>query len=163
MGSLRDELLKAKIITKKQAKKAKLKDRLEKKKLSLDEIEVTKRRKQEEFERSRLETAEINRKQAKKDKTNQSEKERVSRLRNIILNAEIFKDVHGPRRFYFIASDSKIPCKEISVGISKDLEQGNAAIVETPGETREVFRIITREGAMKLQQEGNEFIRFFNR
>jgi len=98
---------------------------------------------------------------AEQKKRETEEKEIIHRLKDILLNAEI-SDA-GPRTFYFVTRENRISCLNISVSLAQKLQKGQAAIVETPGEPREIFRVVSRDGVLKLQGDGNDCIRFFNR
>ncbi len=162
MGSLRDELLKAKLVTEKQAKKAKKEQHLERKRIGSSAVIAQEQEQRVNFQAHIEQKAEEDRIIMVQRQKEMQEKSRSARLRDIILNAQVKTGISGSYRFYFVSRDQRIPYMDISNQLAEDLQTGKAAIVETPGERRELFRIINRDGALKLKQDAPEYILFFN-
>jgi len=162
MGDLREQLLKAKLISQKQAKKAKREKQLEKKKLSPDTLESKQQAKKDVYQNLKLKKADADRKREEQKRKEIQRKNSAARLRDIVMNSEIRKGRTGNYRFYFVARNSRIPFIEISQRLAEELQNGHAAIVETPGETSEIFRVIRKESALKLKLEAPEYVLFFN-
>ncbi len=163
MGSLRDELLKAKLVSKKEAKKAKRTQRLQNRKRDSRSPDSQNHENQATFEKEVAEKAARSRQFEAVQRQENEEKSRIFRLRDIVVNSEVQAGISGNRKFYFVNSLQRIPCMEISPQAAGDLQKGRLAIVGTPGEGKEVIRIISRSGAVKLSEEAPEYVLFFNR
>ncbi|RME44330.1 MAG: DUF2058 family protein [Deltaproteobacteria bacterium] len=162
MGSLRDELLKAKIVSRKEARKAAHEARVRRKELGREGIEAERkaaeeRRKTEEAKRKAAERKRVRREQAAR-----AEHERQNRLKTIIRNGMLPDIPSGPRRFYFVAMDGKIPFLQIAESVATRLERGELAIVEAPEFSPDGFVLVTREAAGKIAEIDPERVRFSN-
>jgi hypothetical protein len=162
MGSLRDELLKAKIISKKDAQKAVHEERQKRKDLGVNALEKEQQTRSIEFRKEMIEKSAIDRQREMERAQKESPAESPARLRSIVLKGELPGSKSGSVKYYFVARDGRIPFFEVSPAIASGLETGKYAIVETPAQEMEVFRIITRESAIRLREAAPEYIRTFN-
>lgn len=131
MKNLRDQLLKAGLVSKKDATKAGQQARQERKEQGLKASDAEAQKEAERIERYERSLAE----QRAKDKelemqalAVQQAKERVSRLRNIVSNQAI-SPRGGDRRFYYVGRDQVIRYLQVPDGIGRDLERGVLGIV----------------------------------
>ena len=163
MKNLKDQLLKAKLVSKKQVRKIEHEERERQKKLGRKGV-------QEERERLRREREE-------KERHRKAEQQRQSQLRKqaeealtarqriagLVAGADLLESGAGPRRFHFVASDGSIPCLELSDDLAARLEKGTAAIVALrEGENPRVF-VVPPDVAKQLSKIDTDSVRFWNR
>ena len=129
MKSLKDQLLKAKLVNKKQARKIEHEERVRQKQLGKEGV-----RKEKALHRKAQEEKEQKRK-LEQQRQNQLQKQmaEVQRTRlgiePLVTGADMLLSGAGPRRFYFTAFDNSVPFLEISDALAIRLEEGSAAIV----------------------------------
>ena len=154
--SLKDELLKAKLISKKDLSRIEHEKRVEKKQLGKDGLKEKKKNKDKELQAKQREKQEKDKQIAQEKKQQQQEKDKKKRIEKIIEKG-IVSD-NGPRKFYFIDKDNKIPFLMVSDDMSRKLTDGKAAIIQ---KNRDFF-IIDRESAEKLYKEKIDCLLFYN-
>ncbi|MBN1551630.1 DUF2058 family protein [bacterium] len=159
MGSLRDELLKAKFITKKEAKKAKREAREKQKQHGPESTEMQQYRKSRNYKEDLLAKADLDRQMEKKRQEEHEEPEKTHRLNHIIQSGRIVEGRNGKYRFHYVTRTGHIPFIEVTPQLSLLLEHGDAAIVEYPDETK--VEIISRDAARKINLLDSRRIRFF--
>lgn len=70
----------------------------------------------------------------------------------------------GPRRWFFVTRDGRIPFLEVSDGASRLLSDGHAGIVESLGAFTQPHVVVAgRQALERLDQAEPELIRFWNR
>ena len=159
--SLKDELLKANLISKKQLKRIAHEQRMEKQRLGKKGIEEKKEKEKNEIKAKQEAQKKQDQEQAKKLNEERLEKERKAKIHNLITEGRI-KTEGGPRRFYFVSLDGKIPFLSLADSLAKKLERGQAGIVELGEWPRSHFIIVKREAAEKLKKLKTGKICFFN-
>lgn len=162
--SIKDEFLKAKLITKKDVKQLEHESRVEKKRLGTEGLQAQEQQRQKELQQKldeqKLRDQQLARQQAQERLDKEKERNKVN-IEELIKNAEM--DDHGPRKFFFITRNKKIPYISVSDGMGEKLERGIAAIVEYPTPIGSDFAIVNRQCAEKLSEIDPEAVRFFNR
>jgi uncharacterized protein YaiL (DUF2058 family) len=170
MQDLRDKLLKAGLIDKQQARKARTETRREKKKKSETQGEAEQAlsgkqqyeaRQREQVQKSRDHQLALN-----AQVTHQA---MIHRLRNLIRDhqwqANLGRKAQpaSERPFYFVGRDRKIRRLYAHFELASQLTQGKLAIVETDEDPRRDYAIIDNEGAAKLEVLDKALILFWNK
>ncbi|MBN1297150.1 DUF2058 family protein [bacterium] len=161
MGDLKDQLLKAGLIDKTQARDVRREQRRERQEKGVRALENAAREKEAEFRNLREMEARQERERARRQREVEEADERVAQLDQVIENGRVFRDVSGSVKFYFIARSGVIPCLEVSSGAADALRNGTLAIVEKPSSTGKQFVLVNRESALRIKQDAPERIRFF--
>jgi uncharacterized protein len=163
MQTLKDQLLKARLVNKKQARKVEHEERERRQKLGRVAIEREKALRREELEEKER------RRKEEQQRLNQLRKEEaaarggLARVRSLVLGSSLLKHGFGTESFHFVASNGSLPCLEVSREMAARLETGKAAIVELPGECFPEFFIVPPDVAEQVRQAAPEAIRFWNR
>jgi hypothetical protein len=161
--SLKDELLKAKIINKKDLKRIAHEERVEKHALGKKGLEEKKKKEQEELEEKVQQKKQKDMVLAQANKEAQKEKETQARLDQIVKNNRIVEGFSGNRKFYFVSSDGKIPFLLVSDEFAKKLEQGNAIIIELKQNNGIEFSIVNSTIADQFFKILPSSVRFYNK
>lgn len=152
MGSLFDELKKAKIIDEKRAKQLAHERRVEKKSKGGDvgeDAEQDKRR--EEFAASRKQERKQKREAERQRLAEERERERFAQLRQQVASRQLGDEAMGRRRWHFEAPDHRLPCLTVSDPIGRRLEAGELGIVCDPNYDWPRYVIVPREVALALR------------
>ena len=80
----------------------------------------------------------------------------------MVAHADLMKSGFGPRRFYFVGADGRIPFLEVSEEIATRLEKGTAAIVEMCQVTHQDFYLVSADIAARVKKADPDVIRFWN-
>ncbi len=166
MGSLRDELFKAKLVSDKDVSKARRDEHQEKKELGRKTVEEQKRKEQEAREAEARARREEDKRREQSRRAEESKKESRFKVRDLARGAALpSARTGGTRRFYFVARSNLVPYLEVSQETGLDLEHGRLAIVEVEGKRRDRvdFVIVPRDAAERIQALDAEAVRFLNR
>jgi uncharacterized protein YaiL (DUF2058 family) len=161
--NLRDQLLKAGIVNKKQADQA-ARDQRHQQKVEQGTAEAKRVREQKEAERvaaekSQREAEALARRRAAREKAERDTRE--LQVRHILSSHRM--RVRGPQRFYYRAPNGKELWKlMLPERVAEDLRCGRAAIAYIDGTEPDCF-VIDREAADRLEELKPEVILFRNR
>ena len=142
MQNLRDKLLKAGLVTEKQAKEA----------------ERTQRPPKRHREREEKISEEERRKEAAKAAEARMQSDRARRLRQIVESNRI--DDPGASMFHYVRRSGKIGRLALGSETQKLLESGGAAVVEDPGAPD--CAVVAAEAAKKIYEVDPQAIRFWH-
>ena len=158
--SLKDQLLKAGLVSKKQARRATHEQRVDNKKKGREGAAAEKRARAQrhaaevEVERVR------NRARADLKKQAEADKAARSRVAQIVDSGIVPGAFGGPRRFYFVTRDGRVPYVDIGDETALSLERGAAAIAESPNGA---LRIITADAAARVVELDPQWVRAWRR
>ncbi|NUN13886.1 MAG: DUF2058 family protein [Myxococcales bacterium] len=164
MKNLRDQLLKAGLVSKKEVAKAGQQVRQERKEQGLKASDAAAQKEAERIERYERLLAE----QRAKDKELemqqlglQQAKDRVHRLRNLV-STQAVTPRGGDRRFHYVASDRVIRYLQVPDSVGRDLERGALGIVADvgSGRVRPVF-LVPKAVVEQVQAEFPNDVLFF--
>ncbi len=158
--SLKEELLKAKLINKKQLKQIEHEQRLERKQLGKEGLQEKETARAQEIDQKREEQRKRDQELAQQQKEVRSEKEKAARIQEAIQTGKVEEQYTGTRKFYFVAQDGKIPFFLLNDKTAEKLERGAIAIVEYPA--RE-FVLVHKSSAEKLRNLDENIVRFYQR
>jgi uncharacterized protein YaiL (DUF2058 family) len=134
MGGIKDQLLKAGLVSKKDVRKAgaeKRAERLAEGKRPSDEAEQAEKRRRELYERKLEEQKERDRERDEQRQQEQASKDLRNRAANLVA-AHTVRFRGGDRRWYFVCRDGVIRNMGVPDDIARRLEGGQAGIVEEP-------------------------------
>ena len=158
MQNLRDKLLKAGLVTEKQAKEAERTQRPPKRHREREEqVSEEERQRREAFAAHEAEQAEERRKEAARAAEARMQSERARRLRQLVETHRIREA--GEISFHYVRRSGKIGRLDVSLQTQKDLEQGEAAVVEDPGSPD--CAVVPGEAAKRIYEVDPQAIRFW--
>jgi uncharacterized protein YaiL (DUF2058 family) len=160
MQNLRDKLLKAGLVSEKQAKEAERKGgkpqgTVKQKQQSISEEE---RQRREAFALREAELAEERRKEAAKRAEARQQSERALRLRQLV-EANRVREPPGEVNFHFVKRSGKVGRLAVSAETAKLLESGAAAVVEDPGNPEHA--VVPGEAAKRIFEVDKLAVRFW--
>jgi len=160
MQNLRDKLLKAGLVTEKQAQEA-ARDQRQKspKKVHERDKQVSEEEEQrrEAFAAREAELAEARRIEAAKQAEARMQSERARRLRQLVEAHRVREP--GEVAFHYVRRSGKIGRLDVSLATQKLLEQGGAAVVEDPGSPD--CAVVPGDAAKRIYEVDPRAIRFW--
>ena len=163
MSNLRDQLLKAGLVSAKQAKQAAHQERVHRKEVGHEAIEAERRMREEAHRRDAEEKKQHDRAVEEARRAEQVEAAKRDAVKLRIQGGWIKDATAGDRRFFFVAQGERITFLDLNERAMKRLQQGGAAIVETCGVVRGEHCVIEATAAEALESDHREIIRFWNR
>jgi hypothetical protein len=163
MGSLFDELKKAKLIDKKKAKQLAHESRVAKKKkggVKAEDLESQKKR--EAFEAKKREEAKLKREEAMRLQKGKERQADLAALKQRIRSQALGESSRGGRRFFFVDEDGYIPFLSVENATGLRLERGELGIVRDPGKVFLSYCIVPREVALSCKRIVPGWCRFLN-
>ncbi len=160
MQNLRDKLLKAGLVTEKQAQEAARGERRGAPKTLHErdrQVSDEERQRREAFAAREAEVAEQRRQEAAKQAEARMQSERARRLRQLVEAHRIRED--GEVSFHYVRRSGKIGRLDVSVATQKMLEQGGAAVVEDPGSPD--CAVVPGDAAKRIYEVDPRAIRFW--
>lgn len=160
MGNLRNQLLKAKLVKPQEVKKADREAREQRRE------SLIKGRDQRDVEREqrfqeKLQQQQIEDRIRAQHQRNQSQTEDVTqRINDLLATGKIV--AHGQRRFFFVLKNGLIPFMDLDDSVAKQLERGQAAIIEIPNEPLPSFIVVDQRTAKSMGELAPERICLFN-
>src|SRR5437588_3154336 len=159
MQNLRDKLLKAGLVTEKQAKEAERTQRPPRRHREREEqVSEEERQRREAFAAHEAEQAEERRKEAARAAEARMQSDRARRLRQIVESNRI--DDPGASMFHYVRRSGKIGRLALGLDTQKLLESGGAAVVEDPGSPD--CAVVPAEAAKKIHEVDPQAIRFWH-
>ncbi len=163
MGSLFDELKKAKLIDKKKAKQLAHESRVAKKKNGGGRAEdLENQKKRNAFEEKRRKEGEKKRKEALDLRRDQEKAAEIAALKQQIRSKALGEEVRGDRRFYFVDEDGFVPFIGVNHSVAVRLEAGELGIVRDPQAKTLTHCLVPRKVALRCRQLVPEWCRFLN-
>jgi uncharacterized protein YaiL (DUF2058 family) len=160
MQNLRDKLLKAGLVTEKQAQQAAREERQttgkthRQREQAISEEESQRR---EAFAAREAELSEERRKEAAKQAEARMQSERARRLRQLVETHRIREA--GEVSFHYVRRNGKVGRLDVSVKTQQSLEQGAAAVVDDPGSPD--CAVVSGEAAKRIYEVDPQAIRFW--
>ena len=160
MQNLRDKLLKAGLVTEKQAEQAEREERqgTPKKHREREKAESEEeKQRREAFAAREAELAEERRKESAKQAEARMQSERARQLRQLVETHRI-RDA-GEVAFHYVRRNGKVGRLDVSLETQKKLEQGAAAVVDDPGSPD--CAVVGSDAAKRIYQVDPKAIRFW--
>ena len=162
MGSLKDELLKAKVVSKKDVKRSDHEERVKKKEVGAEELRREKETLKEEIAAEKAGKRERDRRKEEALRKEREGREKIIRLEQKIRENAIREAYVNSRRFHFVARNGGLPYLEVSEDMVRQLETGRLAIVEIPRGSFSEFFIVPGEIAGEILKTMPDWVRCFN-
>jgi uncharacterized protein YaiL (DUF2058 family) len=159
VGNLKDELLKAKLLSQKEGKRIAHEQRLERHAKGREAIEEEAQRRQDELralrEDQKRRTQEA---QARLD----AERKRAARHAELVelVRSHALRHVSGPRRFHFVTRQGALPFFAVDQDTCRRIEGGMLCIVEDLGARVESFALVDRPTAQRVLEFDRDAVRF---
>lgn len=170
MQNLRDKLLNAGLVNKKQARKAEHQQRMtrrskKKKKGQGEDVQDEGQQRREELYQAQLEEQrQRNQEFAQQERQARQAKEQELRVRYLVDHYAVHYR-KGAERWYFATRGGKILHFQVDQRTAYGLEHGQYAIVERPREADEdkSHEVVTRQACDLIWEVDPQHVRFFNR
>jgi uncharacterized protein YaiL (DUF2058 family) len=162
MADLRDQLRKAGLVSEKQVRQAKHKERVHATETGRDGLADERRNDAERLRSERKERKAADRRRQKERLKQQSEEESARRLRQLIESGSIRDAAIGTKRFFFPTRSNRITYLDLSETAVRKLICGKAAIVDLPDQSSTDFRVISDRAAGEIEQIDRSRILFWN-
>lgn len=158
--SLRDALLKAGKVSKKQAQQARTTERKKRKQKKGHVLEAEREASRQQLHEQQLaEQAAANRARAKAERQERERHEHAMRIGNLIRAWEAPAPRKAMRAFYYVKRDGRVVRTSVDRQLAMELEYGALAIVEHPATGAPHF--VRREGVTRLCEIDDAPIRFY--
>lgn len=163
MQDLRDKLLRAGLVDKRKARKAKTEARRKKKRAGGEKVaraeqehrrEQFGEKKRAEAERVRALQAEINEQRARQ--------QRAEQLRHIIERNRLVKTGGDDQSFYFAGPDRHIRRLRTTFAVAQRLRDGQLAAVWAPYDAQRDFRLVDSATARRIEKLDAGYLLFWN-
>ena len=145
MGDLSKELLKAGLISDKQFRQTRHQERVTKKTVGHEGLEKKERARSDEHVQRRREQQQQDRDRGRQDQQRLDKKALRARLKDLVVGGAVKTGVNGPRRFYFLTREGKIPYLEVNEETVRKIQMGELAIVQIPDVKLERFVLLPRK------------------
>lgn len=159
MQNLRDKLLKAGLVSEKQAQESERKNKPQGNiKQRQDAQSEEEKQRREAFAMHEAEQAEVRRKEAAKRTEAKAQSERAHKLKHLV-EAHRLREPPGEVSFHFVKRSGKIARLALSPATAALLESGAAAVVEDPGQPEHA--VVPGEAARRIYEVDPKAIRFW--
>ena len=163
MPSLRDQLLKAGVATKKQKQQVEQEKRRERKRHKKGHVEDATLTQQQQAHAARMEAQRsADRQRAAAQRAALEAKERCLRIQHIIDYWHEPEEAQGTERWYFQTRQNTIAHIYVSAPVAARLEAGDLAIAERPDTEESPYVLVPREAAAYIVLIDQQYIRFTN-
>lgn len=165
MADLRDQLLKAGLVDKRQKQQADAsarRTRRKKRKKKGKGADLEESRQRNAFEARLSAEAEKHRQLERARQLEQERRELERRVDQLAGAAAVRESRPGRRRWCFVTRENRIRWLDVGATIAWQLELGNLAIVERPGNRDEPFAIVPRQTAERIAALDCRYVRFWN-
>ena len=151
MSDIRKALRQAGLVSDKNIRQAKHKDRVHRKEVGSAGLAAEREAKEaahraEQARRKQADTALEEKRREQQEIAGQQ-----TRLESLLRTRDISAQEAGPRRFYFELADGRISFVDVSVALVRRLAQGDVAIVDGDGILDRQFALITGKTAHELE------------
>jgi uncharacterized protein YaiL (DUF2058 family) len=161
MGSLFDELKKAKILDEKRAKQLAHEARVERKQGEGNEArDAELEHKAADFARQRADEKQLNRERERVRQEKAKERERLAEVRQLVAARALGDDAQGPRRWHFETSAGYLPFLPVNEMTARRLQAGELAIVADPNASWPRYVIVPRDVGLALKRVDGERVRY---
>jgi hypothetical protein len=162
MGSLKDELLKSKVVSKKDVKRSDHEDRVRKKEVGREEVRKEKEKFSQEIVAKKEEKKKKDRGREEVKRSEKEGKEKVLRLERKVRENAVPQAFFKAKRYHFLAGNGGLPYLEVSDENARRLELGKLAVIEIPQEKCSEFFIVPEGIAREVRSALTDWVRVFN-
>jgi uncharacterized protein YaiL (DUF2058 family) len=163
MQNLREQLLKAGMVTKEQKQRTDQEKRRQRKQHGKGKRDDTTQAQQRQAYEAKLAAQRAaDRERAAAQRVAAEAKETRLQIRHIIEYWKVPEEPGGTRRWYFVTRDQTIKYLYVSAPLAERLEAGELAIVERPDEQETPYVLIEHEAAEQIGRLDPQYVRFHN-
>jgi uncharacterized protein YaiL (DUF2058 family) len=163
VSDLREQMLKAGLVSGKQVRQAKHQERVHRKEVGREGIEAERAAADREFQARQEEKRLRDREREEARRISQAALERVLALQSRIRSGWIREATAGGKRFFFVVDGGRITYLDLSDDAARRLQFGRAAVVDSHGVVRGEYCVVDANTALALCRDHPELIRFWNR
>jgi uncharacterized protein YaiL (DUF2058 family) len=163
MQNLRDQLLRAGMVSKEQKRQVEQQKRRERKQHGPGQLEEETQAQQRQVYEAKLEVQRAaDRERAAAQRALQEAREKRLQIHHIIDYWKVLAEPAGNRRWYFTTRQNTIKYLYVSEPVAAQLGRGTLAIVESPEETDLPYVLIDHEAAELIARVDPMYVRFYN-
>lgn len=159
MGDLRDQLLKAGLVSRDQAKKVDKDQRARRKARGDRALRAEADRANRQAEQRAAQQRAADRARGLDANKELEAKELLARVVQIAESNTLDCRIGGPKRWYYETASGALPCLELSDRATRMLESGQAAVIAAPTGR---WWLVTGEGARRIEELAPDWIRCWN-
>ena len=163
MSDLRDQLRKAGLVTDKELRQAKHRERLHASEVGREGLTAERQAEEERLRAEAQARKRSDRERQEQQKRKNLEDAAAQRLHPVIQSGWIREATAGTRRFFIETRSGRISFLDLSDVAARRVSTGSAAIVETAGAVRGEFCVVSTRAAEEIRALRPELIRFWNR
>jgi uncharacterized protein YaiL (DUF2058 family) len=163
LSDLREQMLKAGLVSGKQVRQAKHQERVHRKDVGPEGIEAERAAADREFLARQEEMRLRDREREETRRRSQAAQEQILALQSRIRAGWIREATSGNKRFFFVVDGGRITYLDLSDEAARRLSFGRAAVVDGHGAVRGEYCVVDPKTALALSRDHPELIRFWNR
>jgi uncharacterized protein YaiL (DUF2058 family) len=163
VSDLREQLLKAGLVSGKQVRQAKHEERVHRKEVGREGIEAERAAADQAFLARQEERRLRDHEREEARRRSQAAEERVLALQSRIRAGWIREATAGSKRFFFVVDGGRITYLDLSDDAVRRLQFGRAAVVDGHGVARGECCLVDAATALSISHDHPELIRFWNR
>jgi uncharacterized protein YaiL (DUF2058 family) len=163
MENLRDQLLKAGVITKKQKRQTEQEKRRERKQHNKGHLDDVIQAQQRQAYEAKLEAQRAaDQRRAAAQRAQQEAREKRLQVRHIIDYWKVPEEPAGSRRWYFTTRHNTIQYLYVTEPLAMQLDTGALAIIERPDEADVSYALVDHEAAALIASIDPQWVRFYS-
>jgi uncharacterized protein YaiL (DUF2058 family) len=163
VSDLREQMLKAGLVSGKQVRQAKHEERVHRKEVGREGIEAERAAADRAFQARQEEKRLRDREREEARRRSQAAEERVLALQTRIRAGWIREATAGGKRFFFVVDGGRITYLDLSDDAARRLQLGRAAVADGRGIVRGEYCVVDAGTALSLSRDHPEVILFWNR
>lgn len=168
MADMREAMLKAGLISRKEARRSKHKERVHRKEVGHDGVEKERKERDAEF-RAQQEEKRRRDRELEAERQERQQEERTQALEaagdqdlvEVLRNGVIQRAAGGGRRFFFEVDGGRITFLDLTDLGSQSLLDGSAAIVDSLGVRKEPYCVVDHRAAAVIKDRKPEIVRYW--
>jgi uncharacterized protein YaiL (DUF2058 family) len=163
VSDLREQMLKAGLVSGKQVRQAKHQERVHRKEVGREGLEAERAAADQAFLARQEEKRLRDREREEARRRSQAVEERVLALQSRIRAGWIREATAGSKRFFFVVDGGRITYLDLSDDAVRRLQFGRAAVMDGHGVARGEYCLVDAATALSISHDHPELIRFWNR
>ncbi len=162
MGSLKDQMLQAGLVSRRQVDHQERVARTKKKKAKHGALDPEEEARKAALAAQAEEAARAQAERVEEERLRRLEHEGRVRVRNLLLRPSTFDSRPGQRRFHYLTRGGGIQWFWVTGTTGQMLESGLLGVAEEPFGSEPVFRLVERDTLAAIQVADPRWIRFWN-
>ena len=162
MGDMKDALRKAGLASQKQVRQVEHAGRVHRTNVGAEGLEAERSERETELRAEQERKRAADRARERELQAHREDEARRSRVEALLRDGSLMAREGGPRRFYFTHPSGQVHFLDVSPGLVRRLQMGDAAIVDACGLLPTDFIAIAGKNAHELRLVDSERILFWN-